>query len=341
MGSSAAENLVQDSVPDVYLEFERAADFVATDKSQLAADILAFWQHVALRTSQFQPVKPHGLSDLFRGTSLIFPGQVRVPIKSPSPRHRLFFDTSDLLLWRAKVQVRIERQPSEDVVSEIGVASELVEATVKVGDKADNRIEESVTINPLLLEEQTFFSVYRQAMLNAGRKEAYKAIVERIKSTAGAGVKVRELELYALLHTLSDTIRAKYRPDGNPNIVFEVKTDNVTWETALGDVGCLAQAEVEYLPKLSEPSEEPPASLVEAQRDLLVSGLGTDVMQPSVLSKPDPGFKSLAGSLLPQSSSELDINRAIHNQNALREALDRRRFSSLRPSDLRMRPAVA
>lgn len=236
-------------------------------------------------------------------------------------RHIIYMDTLCLAFRRASIQCRLEvKQPS--------AKKSFAEVTIKIGKKAEERIEEAVPVNLDTLREKGF-----QKAISDGIKSEIKAIDEKKGPHAAAiatqkyrkfkkklnqtllsatQTKLGELNPYALIHLHRSTIETKFSPQDHCDTELEVKTDECEFETVLGHTGEFAQIEFEH--------RKGDKSFFRRELEKLLEDPSLGIVKTND-SKEDPGMRLLEPVLLPQNNSSDEARRVMRNRRILESYL--------------------
>jgi hypothetical protein len=227
-------------------------------------------------------------------------------------------------LWHAGIQARIEVAQK---MSHAGDLERVFRGIIKVGDKADARIEEEVALDPAVFAQRGFLRAFKEGMKTEGRQEEYQAL--KVSMAEALGIQeysASEYQIYPVLYLRADTKKTLYSPQDDAGTVLELKTDDVYWETVLQQTGHLTQIEIELQYDGGNPA------LVDREIRSLTAHF--NFLALSSVSKPAAGMEALAQYLRPRDASDGEIQRTRYNRAALRPYLHSDQFCAQKPADL-------
>lgn len=327
----------------VRMERECAGYIDEPDETKRIQIISDFWDFIKGQVEYYRSPrhKPVSSKKLIKA-SKISRARSELHIDHRPRRHIFYLDTLDLAFRRAKVQLRLEGKYRPRKNND-GLTKSFNELTIKIGDKSDKRVEESLRINIEIWRKKGFAVAFAAACdadvryiktkvtkskgLTKG-EEAAKArrarlgeLKHKLKEALSQATdeQFSEMKPYMLGHLTRNSDLVEFSPGDNPKDVLEIKTDDCDWETVLGETGAFAQLEIEHLSgakkrrfsEMDKLSSRPDFQIVET----------TD-------SKEDPLMRTLEGYLLPADSSQDEQERVLANRQHLEEVLDPYRFSS-------------
>ena len=334
------------NISSLHIERERTG-YIAGKTYDAREEIIdRIWKYIRRESAHFRAPGHHPVSSPeLVSNSHIQRRRSELHIDHKPGRNILYLNTLSMDFKVAKIQMRLEVKQKQ---SRGELKQKFNELTVKIGDKADQRIEEAVRINFEIWEEKGFY-----AALNAGieagikrterlkGKEAakkvrkkYKKFKKTLKSAYEevSGQKFSEIDPRVMGHINRDTMETEYSPRDCHGTILEVKTDNCDWETVLGQTGDFAQIEIEHIKG---------GDIEKYEREMkdLISHQDFNIHETED-SKEDNIMREMVKVLLPQDNSEAEEKRIVKNREILEEHLQRYRFVSLSPEEhgIKMRP---
>ncbi len=326
----------------LHIERESAGYIEGDTPQRRNRRIARIWHYIQKSTQHFRAPGHHPISsNRLISSSKIRQSRSELHIDQKPGRHILYPDTLDLVFHRAAVQLRLEikqRQRKGEL------KEEFAEVTIKIGEKADKRIEEAVKINLKKWEEAGF-----AAALKAGIDTEIKCIARKFGAKAAQKTKkkygsfraalekaiekvtdekLETLKPFPLVHLNRDTKETEYSPYDHDRTILEIKTDDCEWETALRDTGAYAQIEIEHITGDTAFFKRELASLMGHKAFGII---------PTNDSKEDPGMMALEQILLPQNDLPEEAARVAQNRAILASYLKPLAFISLDPAEIGIR----
>ncbi len=314
-----------------HIERESAGYITGENSKQRKSKINRIWSHIKKNTAHYRAPGHHPVSSpkLVKKSRLVIK-RSELHIDHKPGRHIFYMDTLDLAFKRASIQIRLEIKQKQ---RKGYLKEEFAEVTIKIGDKADQRIEEAIKINLKTWEAKGFHKALNDGIeAEIKRTERKfgeeKAVIVRTKFKAfkfslkeelkkSTDQKLSELKPYILAHLNRDTVETEFSPCDNSETILEVKTDDCEWETVLGDTGAFAQIEFEHIQ--GNPNF--------FRRELSVLARDKKFgIQETGDSKEDPAMRSLSIVLLPQNNSKEEINRVKRNREIIGRLLKELEF---------------
>ena len=326
------------------LNIEReAAGYIKGKKAKRNQRILKIWDFVKKNISHFRAPRHEPVSspELIE-SSVLTQCRSELHIDEKPGRHIIYLDTLDLAFRRANIQVRLEKKNRQ---KKGDLKKKFAEVTIKIGSKADSRIEEAIRINLETWEEKGFHTAFQagidaevrniQIKEKAGkvskgtatvRRKALNSLKDEMKKALArtTNIPFKRIDPHALVHLNRDTFETEYSPCDNQDTVVEVKTDDCDWETVVQQVNGFAQIEVEHLKGSVKFFRREMAAFIEHEE------FG---IEETVDSKEDPAMRELEKVLLPQNDSKEEVARVEHNRKILKGLLARTKFRSINPKE--------
>lgn len=329
------------STKNAHIEHERAA-YIAGDKAGQQESVRALWEFVSANPDQFRSPGHHSPSAPLHTHSLLDDDHCELLIRDTPGRHIYYYDSLDEELASAHVLVRLERKQKAKGVT---LKEAFDEVTVKIGDKAKSRVEDSVRIDLAFWQRAGFWAALKAGMKadieavqrEDGREAAQKRrkALNALKDSMIEAVGHRELkalEVFPLIHLKRNTIEAAFSPPADSQTILEIKTDLCDWVDMLSQLGHFGQFEVEGIAGNF--------AFVDQTLDEFCTNPAFG-LTPTTDSKANQGFRSINPWIMPQNNSPAEVQRAAHNRAKLKTALDTIRFKALNAKDLGLIPAPA
>lgn len=320
-----------------HIEAERAAYITGTHEER-SAQIKRIWDKIAGNPLRFRGPGHHAPSAPLHTHTLLPDHHSEILIRDTPGRHIYYFDTLSLALDQGGVQVRLEHKQK---VKGVSLTETFYAATVKIGDKATQRIEETVKMDLDLWREKGFYTALKagiRAEVEAldgseaiRRKKELRALKKALIEAIGHDA-LKALKVFPLGHLMRDTIETRYSPSNDPLTIIEPKTDMCEAVDALSQMHSFSQFEAEGIEGDFCFVEELVAQFC-ADPDLR--------LVPTNDSKITPILKGLRPWLVPQDSSASEALRTQTNRVFLEKALSPLYFKPVRPGDLGLLPPPA
>lgn len=329
------------SQPEVFkarVESEAAGYIRGKTKEERRQNIRSIWSHIVSSTAHFRAPKlqPRSCPSLI-ASSQIETRRSELQIDERSQRHIIYLDTLDLALRRAEIQVRLERKRKP---KKVDLKKAFYEVTIKIGDKAEERLEDAVRVNLKTWQKKGFMAAIRGGIeaevkyvrKKKGKEEAkkrrgeLKALIKEFKKRAEktSAEDIDKIRPLPLVHLNRNTKETEYTPNSSKKTVLELKTDDCDFETMLGDTGHFAQIEIEHITG--------PKKAYKRELKALMSGDGFGI-EETADSKEDAAMRAIEPFLLPQADTEAEKERVEHNRQVLIALLDPIKFDHFGKSD--------
>ncbi|MCD8526003.1 MAG: hypothetical protein LRY62_02240 [Alphaproteobacteria bacterium] len=338
--SSSSSTSSQDE-GHAHIERERAA-YIGGSKKQQIARIKLIWREIARDFDFFNPPGHHSPSVALHTKSLLDDEHSELLVNDTPRRHIYYFDSLAFDLEQHDIQIRLERkQKNKGIV----LKDAFDEVTIKIGKKADSRIEESVKIDLALWSKSGFWEALEDGIkkdiklvkkqegrdVAEEREEELSDLSKAMKKALGRD-KLENLEIFPLAHIMRNSIETKYSPPDDASTIIELKTDFCECETLLKDVLSFSQFEAEMIAGDFR------------QVDAVMAHFCADPrlkMAPTNDCKKDPAYRKLRPWLVVQNDSRAEELRVQHNRTILEAVLDPVHFKVVDSKDLALIPAPA
>ena len=326
-------------VSQARVEKEAAGYINGGNDSERRDCIRNIWSHIQSSTDHFRApnLQPRSCPSLVR-SSQIETERSELHIDERSKRHIIYMDELDLSLRSVGVQVRLERKRKP---KKGDLRKAFYEVTIKIGNKAEERLEDAVRVNLKTWKKKGFAAALRAGIeaevkyvrKKKGKDEAkkrrgeLKALMTEFQKRVSEGFEksLDEIEPYPLVHLNRNTFETEYTPNGSKKTVLELKTDDCDWETTIQDTGHFGQIEIEHIKGSKKAYKN--------ELRALISNPDFGIRETSD-SKEDPAMRVLETVLLPQNNSQEERDRVQRNREILAENLDIMCFESLDPEAL-------
>lgn len=330
-----------ESTKHAHIERERPA-YIAGDRLRRERSVRRIWATVDQNPKRFPSPGHHSPSVPLHFNTLLEDEHCELKKIDTPGRHIYYFDTLAMELAENHAQVRLERKQKVKGVT-LKQAFDFV--TVKIGDKAQSRVEDSVPVDLGLWAREGFWKAL---------KEGIKAEVQRVLETDGPKAaekrhkqlkalkrsmieavgheKLKAMTVYPLVHLKRNTIETEFSPPQDKKSIVEIKTDQCDSETTLGDVCDFGQFEAECVAGDTR-------FIDTVMQDFIVDDkLG---LVPTFDSKADPSFRDLRPWIMPRSASVAEGKRVEANRKILAGNMDLIHFQVLQPAALGLLPPPA
>jgi hypothetical protein len=317
-----------------HIERERAA-YIGGTKTQRLVRIRRLWAHVSQNSDRFRSPGHHSPSAPLHRHTLLDDNHSELLVQDTPGRHIYYVDSLSLELDGNHVQVRLERKQR---IKGVSLKESFDAVTVKIGEKAQSRIEESVRVDLAHWKEHGFYAALKAGMkteiealkaLGEGKaaKKRYKellALKDALIEAVGHE-ELKALEVFPLVHLTRNTVETRLSPQNDPASIVEIKTDLCESVGILGHRRSFAQFEAEGIAGDFNHVERIMAEFCANPRLALV---------PTNDSKADPSFADLRPWIMPQNTSAAEELRVRGNRALLKSRLCSLRFQTLDLADI-------
>lgn len=321
-----------------HIEQERAA-YIEGDKAQHIESISHIWSSVSQNPQHFRSPGHHTPSAPLHDHTPLDDNHSELLIRDTPGRHIYYFDSLALDFSKSHVQLRLERKQKAKGIS---LKESFDEVTVKIGNKAESRIEDSVRVDLALWQDEGFYKALKagmkaevEALAMAGEAGAAKKRHKEVKALKRALIDavgheaLKEQEVFPLVHLTRNTIETCFSPPDDSSSIVEIKTDLCDSVNVLGHIRSFAQFEAEgvagdfnHIDRTMQAFCDDPEL----------------VLTPTSDSKADPSFSDLRPWIVEQNSSSHERLRVQANRKRLKDKLCTLRFRALESRDLRLIP---
>lgn len=326
---------------DAHIEWERAA-YIGGTHAQRRVRIRRIWAHVSRNADRFRSPGHHSPSAPMHMHTLLDDNHSELLIRDTPGRHIYYVDSLSLELDQNHVQVRLERKQK---LKGLSLKESFDAVTVKIGQKAQSRIEESVRVDLAHWKEHGFYSALKagmkaevQALEALGDFKAAKKRHKELKSLKAAlkeavgHEELKALEVFPLVHLTRNTVETRFSPKDDPASIIEIKTDLCEAVSMLGQIQGFGQFEAEGIAGDFNHIERLMADFCAEP---------TLALTPTSDSKADRSFADIRPWITAQNSSAAEEVRVRGNRVLLKARLCPLRFQTLDPDVLGLIPPPA
>jgi len=337
------KTLRQKSSANLHIERESAGYIEGKTKDERKARITKIWNHIQSQVDHFRAPGHHPVSSprLIKSSKLT-KCRSELHIDHKPGRHILYLDTLDLAFYQAQIQLRLEikQKQRKGVLKE-----EFAEVTVKIGNKAQGRVEEAVRVNLDGWKKRGFTKALyagieadikrvkreggAEELQKIRRKFAHLKKALKLALQQATDQKLAALSPSPLIHLNRDTIEGEYSPCDHDKTILEIKTDDVEWETVLGDTGQYSQIEIEHIQGNQKFFKRELDSFIQR------SDFGIAATNDS---KEKAGMDALKKVLIPKDDTPAELERVLTNRDILARYLKPCEFTTLDAAEVGIVP---
>lgn len=323
-----------------HIERESAA-YINGTKPERESRVRQIWAEILGNPSRFRSPGHYAPSAPLHSSTLLDTDHSELGKETTPVRHIYYFDSLTFDLDKNKVQARLERKQK---IKGLSLKEAFDAVTVKIGDKAQSRIEETVRVDLDTWKEQGFYAALKAGMRaevaglkNTGeqgkakkRAKVLKALKQALIDAVGHQ-ELKDLEAFPLTHLVRSTIETSFSPAEDADSLVEPKTDMCESVSTLSHIRSFSQFEIESIE----------GDFAHAQRIMQEFCANAALnLTPTSDSKADPSFADLRPWLVPQNGTPAEELRVRGNRTILKNHLDPVRFQTLDTAALGLVPAT-